>query len=384
MPAKAWIIAAALLCLSPAHAAWVTDAPAAQGHWRIPLDDAIYATLGDASFEQLRLHDTHGQEQAYALCAQRQAGQAQELLLPSTALVRGSEPSLDASGQLQVLRSPGLKEGPPWLRLIVDLRELPGPLQALQWPSHSEQEQISLRSSPDLRQWSRPLSLRREGDRLVLDRPLSQNWLGLSFDPPLTRSPDALRVWTQAGKSQRAVHWFQAELNPEGVYRHNRSQALRGVRLDASDIESLQLESRLGPGDAWKSRGSWRPAQGAAELLFPAVGDQEWRVRTQPEQVSRASFAHDALELRLPSDIQPPLRLSIGPRQRPLLTCPQLGSADRMTALQLRPADGRDGALSGQSEGPQNLRPWFLLIALPLVLLWFWHLRRRSASTPSG
>lgn len=370
------------LLLSPTvlAASWTATGPDT-GNWhRVVLDESVYAQLGQRHPNAIRVRDAQGRELAHALCSGPVGWRTTAVERPLTLLSRGVQAGLGADRQITLLRSPGVAMDPPWVRTIVDLRDVSGQLSAVRLPDEWASADITLRSSPDLRQWSRPLVVEPAAAALALRRPTPVSWLALDLTPPQTLAPAQITLEVQVENPDSGLHWFAPADPGAAIFSNPRGLAIRGIRPSAETaamLQSFEVASRLGPGDAWKARGRWTPEGESRALTFSGVGDTEWRVQPTPADAAvRWEYAHDALELRVADSAELPLQISLDATERPRRLCNHPDFFGPATTLELQ-----SGSLASDAPPPSsaqsNLRPWFLLIALPLLLAWLIWINRR-------
>lgn len=363
-----------------AAAALRVDAEPAPGWLRLPLDEPAWRALAGAHPRALQAFGPEGREQPLALCVPAERGLQAGLEVPVLAAPRGAQPVVGADGSARLRLPPGVRAQPPYPRLILDLRGLPGRVAAVELDPALAGRELTLRSSPNLEQWSLPLALRRSGGKLLLVEPLPTSWMALDLSPGLRDVPPAMGILLQQDRGQRPLQWFTLPTDAQGVADNPRALPIRGARPVGAPAQlgAMRVDSRLDDGDAWKSRGGWRAGQGPAEVGFAAVGDGQWRLRAEPEDLAlRWQLAHDALELRLPAGTPLPLRLEVGAARRPPLSCDDGRWAGPARTLALE-ADGSGPGVAPADDAPRNLRPAFLLLLAVAALLWAIWRRRRA------
>ena len=324
-----------------AAAALRVDAEPAPGWLRLPLDEPAWRALAGAHPRALQAFGPEGREQPLALCVPAERGLQAGLEVPVLAAPSGAQPVVGADGSARLRLPPG---------------------------------------SPNLEQWSLPLALRRSGGKLLLVEPLPTSWMALDLSPGLRDVPPAMGILLQQDRGQRPLQWFTLPTDAQGVADNPRALPIRGARPVGAPAQlgAMRVDSRLDDGDAWKSRGGWRAGQGPAEVGFAAVGDGQWRLRAEPEDLAlRWQLAHDALELRLPAGTPLPLRLEVGAARRPPLSCDDGRWAGPARTLALE-ADGSGPGVAPADDAPRNLRPAFLLLLAVAALLWAIWRRRRA------
>lgn len=352
-------IAVALLASAPM-------AATAAAEWlRSPIDVNDRLRLEELGAHRLRLLDAEGEPVRFALCPQIAESPRRDAQVPVSALTRGAELRLTATGTLTVNTAPGVQLAPPWERLVLDLRNTPGAVSTVRIPDTLAGAAITLRGSPNLRQWSRPLAYRRiAGNQLQMEFPVKDSWLSLHILPEPLVAPDSMDVQLVDSGPVRALQWFDVEPDSTGAVTAPLNAPVRGVRMQELDdaLAEVQIASRSGPRDAWKARGLWRSGDGPLVRQFNGIGDQQWRLQARPDELAGFwQIAHEALEIRIPADARRPIRAALDLPHKPLLDCSSSvwTRPSQPIAIDLAFPGATDTA-SGDA-APTNVLPWFLL-----------------------
>lgn len=341
-------------------------AATAAAEWlRSPIDVNDRLRLEELGAHRLRLLDADGEPVRFALCPQIAESPRRDAQVPVSALTRGAELRLTASGALTISSAPGVQLEPPWERLVLDLRNTPGAVSTVRIPDALSEATLTLRSSPNLRQWSRPLAYRRvDGHQLEMEFPVRDSWLSLHILPEPLAAPDSMAVQLVDSGPVRALQWFDVEPDSAGAVTAPLNAPVRGVRMQEVDaaLAEVQIASRSGARDAWKARGTWRSGDGPLVRQFNGIGDRQWRLQAQPNALAGFwQIAHDALEIRIPADAQRPIRAALDLPHEPLLDCSSSVWTGRSQplAIDLAFPDAADSAPADAA--PSNVLPWFLL-----------------------
>lgn len=353
---------------------WLASLPAlATDTWqRVPLstDDRIALQSVDAS---LQILDAQGIDVPYGICPTLVVPPKETLSVPVTPLIRGSELVLQADTSIAVITAPGVSLEPPWERWVLDLRQSSQRVLGLALPAGLSPRDFTLRSSPDLKQWSRPLTLTANGSgQLVLADPVGAHWLALVFTREPDFAPDMLEVTLAAGTPARDRQWFAVEPGADGVVSAPLQEVVRGVRVTGptAGLQAINLASRIQPRDAWKARGGWRPGDGPSQILFNGVGDHQWQLQAQPKNPALQWWlAHDRMEIRIAGTPELPLTAQASDTHRHKLACDERLWNQPPGTVEL----ALDALISSNDDesGLPNLLPWFLgLLALVGLLLY--------------
>lgn len=348
-------------------------AMAADAWQRVPLSPQDRITLEEVG-SQLQIVDAQGNDVAYGICPAVEAVPLEQQSVDLTPLIRGSELALRSDGTATVHTAPGVSLRPPWERWIADLR---GPRQrvtGLDLPAGIDPRNITLRSSPDLQQWSRPLDFTvNDAGSLVLSDHLGADWLAIIFTKEPDFAPAQLVVSLAAGAPIRGRQWFPVQLGPQSVTSAPLNEAVRGVRVtgETSSLQAINIASRIKPSDAWKARGRWQPGDGATQILFNGIGDHQWQLQAQPRLDNLHWWlAHDRMEIRVLGTPPQPLTARVENTPRRLLACDAPVWKLRPQAAELT-LDSLGGTGVAESQN-RNILPWFLgLLALGGILLYF-------------
>lgn len=288
----------------------------ANNNWlQIPLSVDDRLRIAESGIDKLHIIDANGVELSFAFCATPESTQAVEQSVPTIALPRGIEAEVGPDGAPVFRRSPGVEREPPWERWVLDLRAQTKAVSAVKLPQGIEADRVQLRSSPNLRQWSRALdadiNLNPDGTWLRLHTPQHGDWLSIRLNQETALDPVQLAVEIRDDDPLRARQWHTVQPDDKGVVTAPLREPIRGVRIrgDDNDIERFVIASRIKNSDAWKARGQWDTSQGKAQILFNGIGDQQWQLRAFPRQGAiEWQLAHDARELRVSG--HPPLPLT--------------------------------------------------------------------------
>jgi hypothetical protein len=383
MPSQRWLacycLALGVLVTAPAAAQWEASTPTASGWLRLSVDDAVYTALGPQALERLRIVDSQGREQAFAVCAPQQPTRPVKVTVPVLPLNVGSRVHFDAAGNLTRQGGPGVEALPPWTDWVLDLRDHPQDLLTIQLPPAMDVSRVQLRSSPNAQQWSRPLPFEAQGQTLTLGNPETITLLRIDIDGGIASAPPALDLGMRSHSSQTALHWFGAGVPSGEATRVQRPYGIQGARLSQvpAALKALTLASRLSPRDAWKSRGQWQAGAAPPVLRLAAVGDREWRLQTQPEGLKlNWELAHVAHELRLPPALSLPLRVDIGSKPSQQLRCDDRRWQGDFSTLTLHALSDTSAAAPPPVAKPGNIRPWFLLLVAAIAGALWWVKRR--------
>ncbi len=347
---------------------WLTTLPAlAADAWqRAPLSIENRMSLQHRA-GQLQILDAQGNDVPYGVCPTMVVPARKTLTAPVIPLIRGSELVLQADASIAVATAPGVTLQPPWERWVLDLRDAPQRVLGLQLPEGLSPQDFNLRSSPDLKQWSRPLTITNAGGRkLLLADPIGAHWLALVFTREPEYAPETLEVSLAEGTPARERQWFAVTPSVEGVVSAPLDEVVRGVRVtgNTTGLQAINLASRIKPRDAWKARGGWRPGDGPTQILFNGIGDHQWQLQARPATTDLQWWlAHDRMEIRIPGTPELPLSARIGDSYRHKLACDsslwtQPAGTVNLPLDSLAPPAPKDA-------GTPNLLPWFLgLLAL--------------------
>lgn len=339
---------------------------------RFALPDFVYATGVTADFQQLQLIDAEGGNLPFAICPSLSAHEAwldvAVLEVPSIARV-----VTDGHGDLQLEFSPGARHPGVIQDWVIDSREVDGAIAEFKGLPPISQ----LRSGPNLRQWSAPLSFEQRGDSIVFS-PLRSPYFRVRLSQQKPAGEAKLRARLQERSGERQPHWYSLESLADGQYGNRRKLPVIAARVPGADADGWRVESRQGDWDAWKPRARVPPGEPDAIRRFSAVTDPQWRLQGSEGPLE---LAHPAYELRLPR-ISParPLRLLRLEQGRfgPALSCTHTEglatrAPDRIVALD-----------SGGFRAPSatDLRGYFLIlvgIGLALGLAWRRYRKARLA-----
>lgn len=339
---------------------------------RFALPDFVYATGVTADFQQLQIIDAEGGNLPFAICPildEREAWLDVGVLeVPSIARV-----VTDGHGDLQLEFSPGARHPGVVQDWVIDSRQVQGAITEIKGLPPVNQ----LRSGPNLRQWSAPLTFEQQGDSIVFS-PLQSPYFRVRLSDPRPPGEPALRARLQERSGERQPHWYALTEQGDNHYGNRRQLPVIAARTAGTDADGWRVESRQGDWDAWKPRARVPAGEPGAIRRFSAVTDPQWRLLGSEGPLE---LAHPAYELRLPriSAAQPLrlLRLEQG-RFGPALSCAHTDALlpqapDRIEALD----SGGFGAPSAT-----DLRGYFLIlvgVGLVLGLLWRRYRKARHA-----
>lgn len=351
----------------------------AQDTWlQVPLSATDRVTLSQAGVP-LNIRDAQGNPVAYALCPVLKASPSRQQDVPLTALTRGAELRLRGNGSAHLQTAPGVSLQPPWERWVLDLRPLAQPLIGFRLPARIDPETISLRSSPNLQQWSRPHPFTVAADgNLLFANPLGDDWLAIVFSVEPDFAPKNLTATLAADTPQRDRQWFPVKPDANGIVDAPLPERVRGVQISSANppLQGIDLASRIKPRDAWKARGQWRPGDGPTVILFNGIGDAQWRLQARPAQAERDwMLAHDRMEIRMESTAALPLTVVAESSRPHLLACDsqRWTAAARTLPMSFAALEAIPTRANSQST---NVLPWFLGLLVILTLLGYAKSRR--------
>lgn len=339
---------------------------------RAPLSVAERLLLEGVGSDRVQLFDATGERVDFALCSEVIDAPTRWAQVPVLSLNRGLRLKLDASGDPTVHASPGVKQEPPWDRLILDLRAEESPISRIRLPANLIATEITLRSSPNLRQMSRPLEFQSNGkNEIIVAATIRSDWAIIELERETTAAPSHMEVSLQTSAPLRSLQWFDVDPNTKGEVDAPLASPVRGIRLQdtGQSLRALHFASRTNARDAWKDRGGWVAGDGPAQVRFNGVGDAQWQLLKEPAETRGLwQMAHDAREYRLLSGPALPIQARIGPAHRPALACSDArwNHRSKVTAIDYGPV----ATASVDEPAPpdnRNVRPVFL--ALLVVIL---------------
>lgn len=339
-------------------------------HLRFALPDEIYAAGSTPDFSHWQLTDTAGNAVDFAICASYSRPQT-STRLPLMAIPELARPKLAADGSIDLSLPPGARSGMNARSWLLDLREVKLHVQEL----HDLPAIKEVRRSPNLQQWSAPVSFTQDGATLRLDLPGGQ-FIRLELLEAQAQTPDSLRADGLAANRSPIPQWFAPPQDSEQRYQNPRRMPIMGARLnDQAADQAWRLFSRQGDWDAWKPHGRVMAGKANEAIFFSAVTDPQWRV-----EGSNASLelAHMAYELRLPRT-QPDQTLFLRRQPRadfgPNISC---RSSERLSQQDPEALNVRTDDVQSVPSGARSLRGHFLLVVFSLGLLGYFVARYRK------